>query len=490
MASVRRALILSMAERYLLIALGLASNILLARLLTPEEIGLYSVSIALIGIAQVLREFGIGNFLIQVKTLTDDHVRTAFGFSLAIGITLFLAIFLAAPLAGTFYNDERVVETIRISALNFLVLPFCSISLSLLRRDMKFKKLVAVTLVSTTLGTSSTLFLAYMGYGANSMAIGALVTNLATGIGTWFVRGDFRLMLPSFVAWRELMSFGARTSAANVITTISMDINDLAVGRILGFAPVAMISRAQGLMNLFHRDLMSAVRNVLYPAFSQAYRDGKDLEAQHVLTVTMITAIAWPFYAFAALHALDLLRLLFGPQWDAAAPLVPWFCAAGAAAATSNMIIPMLTARGRVDLATKIDLVIQPIRAVLLVTVVAVFESMDAFAITFFVIFIASTPYVYYVKSQCQPTDLRALSNGLMKSALITIISMTPPVAIVFLTPSINDLGGTITLVLSALTCVFFWVIAIIKTKHPIENDRIFISTIQKINLFKNKPSI
>ncbi|MFN4063137.1 MAG: oligosaccharide flippase family protein, partial [Parazoarcus communis] len=86
-----------MAERYLLIALGLASNILLARLLTPEEIGLYSVSIALIGIAQVLREFGIGNFLIQVKTLTDDHVRTAFGFSLVIGVTLFLAIFLAAP---------------------------------------------------------------------------------------------------------------------------------------------------------------------------------------------------------------------------------------------------------------------------------------------------------------------------------------------------------------------------------------------------------
>lgn len=491
MASVRRALILSMAERYLLIALGLASNILLARLLTPEEIGLYSVSIALIGIAQVLREFGVGNFLIQVKTLTDDHVRTAFGFSLAIGITLFLAIFLAAPLAGTFYNDERVVETIRISALNFLVLPFCSISLSLLRRDMKFKKLVAVTLVSTTLGTSSTLFLAYMGYGANSMAIGALVTNLATGIGTWFVRGDFRLMLPSFVAWRELMSFGARTSAANVITTISMDINDLAVGRILGFAPVAMISRAQGLMNLFHRDLMSAVRNVLYPAFSQAYRDGKDLEAQHVLTVTMITAIAWPFYGFAALHALDLLRLLFGPQWDAAAPLVPWFCAAGAAAATSNMIIPMLTARGRVDLATRIDLVIQPIRAVLLIIAVVVFESMDAFAITFCAIFVASTPYIYHIKSKCQKNNFRALLGGLVKSTLVSIISLTPPMTIAFFTPTTNEFSTTLRLLISSTACASFWIIAILATKHPIEREKPFLrikSAIKLITQRINKP--
>jgi len=483
MASVRRALILSMAERYLLIALGLASNILLARLLTPEEIGLYSVSIALIGIAQVLREFGIGNFLIQVKTLTDDHVRTAFGFSLVIGVTLFLAIFLAAPFAGTFYNDERVVETIRISALNFLVLPFCSISLSLLRRDMKFKKLVAVTLISTTLGTASTLSLAYMGYGANSMAIGALVTNVATGVGTWFVRGDFRLMLPSFVAWRELLSFGARTSAANVITTISMDINDLAVGRILGFAPVAMISRAQGLMNLFHRDLMTAVRNVLYPAFSRDHREGADLEAQHVFTVAAITVLAWPFYAFAALHSLELLRLLFGPQWDAAAALVPWFCLAGAVASTYNMVIPLLTARGRIDLATRIDLVIQPIRAVLLVSAVLIFESMSAFAITFALIFIASGPYIYRIKGQCQPTDFRALLIVLRSSLIVTLVCMALPMIITVLTPAKTLIGELPTLLLSALLCAPSWLLATLWTRHPIVKDPLFIKLLITLKL-------
>ncbi|MPM65906.1 hypothetical protein SDC9_112810 [bioreactor metagenome] len=483
MASVRRALVLSMAERYLLIALGLASNILLARLLTPEEIGLYSVSIALIGIAQVLREFGIGNFLIQVKTLTDDHVRTAFGFSLVIGVTLFLAIFLAAPFAGTFYNDERVVETIRISALNFLVLPFCSISLSLLRRDMKFKKLVAVTLISTTLGTASTLSLAYMGYGANSMAIGALVTNIATGVGTWFVRGDFRLMLPSFVAWKELLSFGARTSAANMITTISLDINDLAIGRVLGFAPVAMISRAQGLMNLFHRDLMAAVRNVIYPAFSRAHREGADLEAQHVFTVASITVIAWPFYAFTALHSLELLRLLFGSQWDAAAKLVPWFCMAGAAAATYNMIIPLLTARGRIDLATRIDLVIQPIRAILLVSAVIIFQNIQSFAITFALIFVASGPYIYRIKGRCQPTDFRALFSAMRSSAIVTLACMALPTAILLFTPLKALVGELPMLLLSILLCAPSWLLAVILTHHPIVKDPLFIKLLRALRL-------
>ena len=69
MTSVRRALAISFAERYALIVLALAGNMLVARLLTPEEIGIYSVSLAVIGIAQVLRDFGIGSFLIQEKEI-------------------------------------------------------------------------------------------------------------------------------------------------------------------------------------------------------------------------------------------------------------------------------------------------------------------------------------------------------------------------------------------------------------------------------------
>ncbi len=181
MTSVRRALALSFAERYALLVLSFASNILLARLLTPEQIGIYSVSLAVIGIAQVLRDFGVGNFLIQEKNLADAHIRTAFGISLVIGTVLFLATFLAAPWAGRFYGEAQMIETLRISALNFLVLPFCSISLALLRRSMQFRHLLIVALVSAVAGFAVTIWLAYAGFGPNSMAIGALAGNVVTG---------------------------------------------------------------------------------------------------------------------------------------------------------------------------------------------------------------------------------------------------------------------------------------------------------------------
>lgn len=86
MSSMRTALLFSFAERYALIAVNLVSNLLIARLLTPDQIGVYSVTLAVISIAQVLRDFGVASYLVQVKDLTEDHIRTALGVTLIIGV--------------------------------------------------------------------------------------------------------------------------------------------------------------------------------------------------------------------------------------------------------------------------------------------------------------------------------------------------------------------------------------------------------------------
>jgi len=485
MTSVRRALALSFIERYALIAISLFSNILLARLLTPKEIGVYSVSLAVIGIAQVLRDFGIGNFLIQAKNLSEAHIRTAFGFSLLIGGGLFVITYFAAPFAGDFYGEDQMVLTIRISSLNFLVLPFCTISLALLRRDIAFKRMLMVNLIATAIGFGVTISLAYSGMGANSMAIGAIAISIVTGIGAWLVRVDRKLLLPSFSEWRIILGFGGQSLAANLVTTIAIDINDLALGKILGFTQVAFISRAQGLMNLFYRDLMSAVCNVVYPAFSKTCREGGDLEMHHEFAVASITAVAWPFYAFSALFSLELLRLLFGSQWDSAAPLVPWFCLAGAVAAPSSLISSLLMAKGRIDISTKASLIIQPLRAFILVVGVSITHSAITFAILYAVVFTLGSIFLWYMKSKCQKTDYRLLGMLLLKNALVTILCMIPPI-MVFGAFSAESAGigiGTAPLLLAGLLCGITWLASVIFLGHPLTDDPVLGNLVSKFRL-------
>lgn len=485
MTSVRRALAFSFAERYVLIAIALLSNILLARLLTPEEIGLYSVSLAVIGIAQVLRDFGIGNFLIQEKNLSEAHIRTAFGFTLLIGGSLFVVVYFAAPWVGRFYTDERLIQTMRISSLNFLVLPFCSISLSLLRRSMAFKRLVMVTLSATVLGSITTISLAYMNFGPNSMAIGAVVGSIATGVGAWIARTDRKLLLPGFSEWRVVLSFGGQNSLSNIVTTIALDINDLALGKVLGFASVAMISRAQGLMNLFHRDMMAAIRGVAFPAFAKVHREGESLEAHYIASVTAVTVIAWPFYGFTALYALEFLRLLFGPQWDEAASLVPLFCLAGASLAISNLITSAIMAVGRIDLVTKFELLFQPLRAALIVATAMIFQSLIACAMAFLIAFLLYTPVAYMFKARCIPNDYRSLSVNLWLSAKVTLAALILPAILATYAGFGRSIPVSLAvLMIAAILCSVSWLVALVIFKHPVTADSLFKRVTSKLPYF------
>lgn len=487
MTGIRRAIVFSFLERYALIAISLLNNILLARLLTPEEIGIYSVSLAVIGIAHVLRDFGIGSFLVQEKNLTEKHIRTAFGFALLIGSGLFVILYFAAPFAGKIYGEARMVETLRISIFNFLALPFCTVSLALLRRDMAFKRMLIVNLIGSSIGCSTSIGLAYSGFGPSSMAVGAVVGNILTGFGAWLARSSYKLLLPGFSEWRALLKFGALTTSANMVNSISADINDLVVGKVLGFGPVAMISRAQGLMNLFHRDLTGAIQNVAFPAFAKAHREGELLEPRYISTVTAVTVIAWPFYGFAALFALELLRLMFGPQWDESATIVPIYCAAGAVGATYTLIPHTLIAVGRIDLHSKFTLIFQPVRVALIVAAAVIYQSLIACAIADLLAYMLNAPFLYFFKARCVSNNYRRLWANLWLSAKVTIGTMATPTAICGYLGFFRDQPISLaTFAAAILIAGVSWIISLFLFKHPLTNDPLFTRTMDTFSSVAN----
>lgn len=431
MATVRRSLGFAFLERYLLIALQLLSFTLLARLLTPQQIGVYSVSMALVSMAQVVRDFGLANYLIQRPALEAADVGSALGTSLLLGGVLFVGINVAAPWIGDFYGDPGLAHIVRIISLNFLILPFNSISLALLRRDLRFDLLMRINVAAAVIGTSTTLSLAWAGVGAPSLAWGDVAGSLTTAVALCFAGARGRLVAPQLQRWREILRFGGPVTVANVVTSVSMDVNDLAVGKLLGFAPVAIASRAQGLMNLFHRDIMGTVRSVAYPAFAKAHREDGQLEQRFVQSLSAVSAVAWPFYGFVGLFALEVLRLMFGPQWDAAAPLVPIYCAAGAVSVLNSLIPTLMLAAGHSKLVALADLIIQPVKAALLVAVVWHWRALEPLALGVLAMAIVAVPYFYAFKQRCLPSDFRAIGRELARNAALAALSLLPAIVVV-----------------------------------------------------------
>jgi O-antigen/teichoic acid export membrane protein len=308
--------------------------------------------------------------------------------------------------------------------------------------------------------------------------------NLAIGFGAWWARGRPTPLRPGWREWRAVLGFGGQSAATGLVTTVAMDINDLVVGKVLGFAPVAILSRAQGLMNLFHRDVMAAVRNVAYPAYARTHREGGDVEAAHVTSVVMVTACAWPFYGFLALFPLEVLRLMFGPQWDAAAPLVPVFCLAGALGATSSLALNALMAIGRIDLVTKTELVFQPLRAGIAVAAAVIFQSVMACALAYLLVFVLHPLASYAVKQGALPTDFRRLWRGLARSAAVTVLCLLPAAAWRLWGPPSGVGLSTLLEVAGAATVTGVgWLAALLLLRHPIAEDPVFRRLLQRIPL-------
>jgi O-antigen/teichoic acid export membrane protein len=473
---VRRALFFSFAERYALIAINLASNLLIARLLTPAQIGIYSVSLAVMSIAQVLRDFGVASYLIQEKDLNDDHIRTALGVTLALGLSLGLVIGVAAPWVADFYSEPQMKQLLWICSFNFLLLPFSTISLALLRRRLAFKELAVVNLLATVAGAVVSVGLSWAGFGPLGLAIGSVVVSATTGVAAWVAQGDRRVLLPSFSQWRRLIVFGTQSSVMGIVTSVSMDINDLAVGKLMGMTTVGVLSRAQGLMNLFHRDLMAAVRNVAYPAYAKAMREGQAMEPLYVTSVTHVTVVAWPFYGFVALYSVETLRLLFGPQWDAAAPLVPIFCLAGAFAATGSLIGNLIIAMGRLELLTKVELVFQPARAGLVVLAAFFWREAWACAAALALALLIQLPLMYWIKQKFLPNDWVALKSRLQRSLAVAALALVVPLGIALWAglgrtqPMSGWLFGA-----AIASCCVIWLLALAFCRHPMAADPAFI---------------
>jgi lipopolysaccharide exporter len=471
MTTVRRSIVFSFIETYASVAINLVSFMLLARMLSPKEVGLYSVALALLSIAQVIRDFGMVSFLIQKKELNDEHIASAWALALIFGCGLFLLVQLAAPSIGAFYGDAHLTSVARVIAINFLILPFNSVCLALLRREMGFQKAMRINLAGAFLSTVGTVILAWMGAGTYSLAIGSVANNAIIAMGLWQVGVTAKLRSPQLLHWREILHFGGPLTLSNIVTSISMDINDLAVGKILGFHSVAIASRAQGLMNLFHKDFMTAVRNVAYPAFSKANRSGEPMDDKFLASLTSVTAIAWTFYGFTALFSLEIMRLIFGPQWDQSVPLVPIFCLAGAFSALVSLVPTIMLAAGHSRPVAAAELIIQPVRAIGLCLVIYYFRELRLFALGYLAITILSVPYFYLLKQRYLPTDFRSMARNQGRNLLLTLMSLAPALVITtFLRSHGQPLPYPLVFGCAAATCVA-WVTALWLLKHPLHRE-------------------
>ena len=466
MASIRKSLAYTIAQQYGCAAIAFVSIVILARLLTPSEVGIYSVSAAVIGIAHMVRDFGIGRYLIQEPDLTTDRFRSAFGVGIAISWMIAVALYLGRGYIAEFYGDHRLREVTSVLAFNFFLIPIGSPILWMMAREMKFGQLFFVNISTQIVQSATSITLAVLGFSYMSMAWGSVAGVVVTAGLASLLDSRHVLLRPSFKAWRRVLGFGTWASAQSLVSELGNSAADLVLGRTLGFDAVALFSRAQGLIATIHRDIIKAAIIVAFPALAKRHREGADLHEPYERGTAYLFALTWPVIALLAIIAHPLIAFLFGPNWKAAAPLLQILCASAWLWPVPTLANQTLLALGHIKLIFKIETVGQTLRVIALV--IGSFFGLAAVAALQAVPTLTGPVMWLWAAETVIGTKARTLLRPALQGIGVTLFSAAGPLAVSL--PA-GQVSKFMILALSGTLWAAGWIIGIFVVRHPIREE-------------------
>jgi len=144
MLSVKRALLMSVGERYVLLVTNFATAALISRILTPKEIGVSVIAMAIMAMALSLREFSSASFLIQREELSREDIRGASTVMFILTGVIAVVLVVVSPLLASFYSEPNLIPYFRVVAACLFLDTSLTLITALLRREMSFGK-VALT---------------------------------------------------------------------------------------------------------------------------------------------------------------------------------------------------------------------------------------------------------------------------------------------------------------------------------------------------------
>jgi PST family polysaccharide transporter len=308
----------------------LVVGVLLARLLTPADFGLVTLALVVLGLVQPLADLGLANAVVQRKSLTDRHVRTAFTFSTVVGTGIAALILVGARWLAELLGNPAMAPVVRLLALAIALRGLATVAGALLRRQLDFRRQFLIDGVSYLLGFGAVATtMATLGYGAWSLAWGALVQAAVASVSQL---ASARHVCRPLLALRELgdlLRFGLVNAVSGSANYVALNGGNVVVGRWLGAASLGLYERAYFLMNLPYTCVANVCSGVMFPALSRAQGDPAALR-RAFLVVTQLTAmIAAPAMATMAVAAPHLVPALYGPQWTRAVLPLQILCGVG-----------------------------------------------------------------------------------------------------------------------------------------------------------------
>jgi O-antigen/teichoic acid export membrane protein len=319
----------------------------LARLLTPHEYGLAGMALVFSTLVLVFSDLSLGVGLVQRREITEEDRSTVFWTAAGVGVLLTLAgVTLASPLAA-FYGEPEVEPLFATLSLSFVVTSLGATHAALLHRELQYRAVNVRIATSTILGGAAGISVAAAGYGPWALIVWQLVVSVVSTTLLWLSMPWRPRLIFSTRSLRDLGSFGIRIFGVRVLEYVRTNGDKLLVGRVLGSAPLGIYTVAFNIQLLPITRFLVIVQDTLLPALSRIQDERERLAAVWLRATRLVAAVLIPTLLGIIVVAPDLISVLLGERWSAAAPILQIMAGGVIAVSVTAIGFQVLTALDR-----------------------------------------------------------------------------------------------------------------------------------------------
>tara|TARA_B100000768_G_scaffold181304_1_gene203743 strand:- start:247 stop:1695 length:1449 start_codon:yes stop_codon:yes gene_type:complete len=291
-------------------------SIYLARLLSPDDYGLVAMLYIIFALSNAFIKGGLGLALIREKEITEADKTTVFYFNIIVSILLYLILWFAAPTISTFYERNEIIVLTRLMGLELLFSSLTIVQISILNRELKFKALGVINIISGVGVVITSVLLAYFDYGVIALAVRFILGSLLSSIilfiyNPWLPKGFIKKS-----SFKKLFSFGSNVMILSLVNTISQNLHQVIIGKYFETAFLGFFNQGNMLKKNVTNTLNDTVMTVTFPLLSKLQHDKKRLKSAYQRIMRVNSFTIFPVVTLLIITAEPLILGLLGEKWS------------------------------------------------------------------------------------------------------------------------------------------------------------------------------
>lgn len=341
------------ALRVLQKGVGFGRKIILARLLFPDDFGLFGIALLLLEGFRVLTQTGFKDALIHVRERVNEYLHTSYWIQIFQGLITGLLVYVGAPLVAQFFSEPRVVPIVRVLALARVVYGFRSIGVVVLERDLDFRTASLYRLSGTLTFFSVAVALAILWRDVWALVWGKVASRSVMVAVSYYVHPYRPRLLFNRQRAIEILNYGVWLLGAGIVSYIALQADNVVAGRIVGTSALGVYQMGYVISSMPTTEISKQIGKVVQPGFAELQSDPKRMRRMFRKVVLTVLAVILPLGAGLALTTPSTVFVVLGKNWKGVIPILPILVVGGVFRALSTTLGSLFKAMGETSLLFK-----------------------------------------------------------------------------------------------------------------------------------------